>query len=74
MFHGHAVCWVLGETIEAARLGAAAVEVDVEPLPAYVTVREAIGAETFQGAQPHMERGAVESALENSVPARLVSG
>ena len=27
MFHGHAVCWVLGETLEAARLGAAAVEV-----------------------------------------------
>ncbi|MDQ4112114.1 MAG: xanthine dehydrogenase molybdopterin binding subunit, partial [Actinomycetota bacterium] len=24
MFHGHAVCWVLGETQEAARLGAAA--------------------------------------------------
>ena len=23
MFHGHAVCWVLGETLEAARLGAA---------------------------------------------------
>ena len=28
MFVGHAVCWVLGETAEAARLGAAAVEVD----------------------------------------------
>ena len=24
MFYGHAVCWVLGETLEAARLGAAA--------------------------------------------------
>ena len=22
MYHGHAVCWVLGETLEAARLGA----------------------------------------------------
>ena len=33
MFYGHAVCWVLGETLEAARLGAAAVEVEVEPLP-----------------------------------------
>ena len=36
MFHGHAVCWVLGETLEAARRGAAAVEVDYEPLPALV--------------------------------------
>src|SRR6478752_2307498 len=42
LFFGHAVCWVLGDTLEAARLGAAAVEVDVEPLPSYVTVREAI--------------------------------
>ena len=33
MFYGHAVCWVLGETLEAARLGAAAVEVEYEPLP-----------------------------------------
>jgi xanthine dehydrogenase large subunit len=33
MFYGHAVCWVLGESSEAARLGAAAVEVEVEPHP-----------------------------------------
>ena len=39
MFVGHAVCWVLGETLEAARLGAAAVEVDYEPLPAIVGAR-----------------------------------
>ena len=57
MFHGHAVCWVLGETLEAARLGAAAVEVDVEPLPAYLTITEAITAESFQGAMPRMQRG-----------------
>jgi len=45
MFYGHAVCWVLGETLEAARLGAAAVEVDAEPLPSCVTVRDAIADE-----------------------------
>src|SRR6476619_5229694 len=28
MFYGHAVCWVLGETLEAARQGADAIEVD----------------------------------------------
>ena len=61
MFYGHAVCWVLAETQEAARLGAAAVEVDYEPLPALVTVAEAIAARSFQGAQPHMERGDVEA-------------
>ena len=37
MFHGHAVAWVLGESLEAARIGAAAVEVDYEPLPSIIT-------------------------------------
>jgi xanthine dehydrogenase large subunit len=66
MFHGHAVCWVLGETLEAARLGASAVEVEVEPLPAVVTVREAIAEESFQGARPRLVRGDVEAGLARS--------
>ena len=41
-YYGHAVCWVLGETLEAARRGASKVEVDYEPLPAIMTVVEAI--------------------------------
>ena len=49
MFVGHAVCWVLGETLEAARLGAAAVEVDYEPLPSIVGLREAIAAQQLPG-------------------------
>ena len=63
MFVGHAVCWVLGETAEAARLGAAAVEVDWEPLPSLVGLREAIAAHSFQGGQPTVERGDVETGL-----------
>jgi xanthine dehydrogenase large subunit len=66
MFHGQAVCWVLGETLEAARLGAAAVDVELEPLPAYVTVLEAIAAGSFQGAQPQVVRGDVEQALADA--------
>ncbi|NUS41602.1 MAG: xanthine dehydrogenase molybdopterin binding subunit, partial [Terrabacter sp.] len=72
MFVGHAVAWVLGETLEAARLGAAAVEVDYEEHPAIVTVREAIAAEAFQGARPHMERGDVDAGLARS--AHVFSG
>ena len=49
MFVGHAVCWVLGETLEAARLGAAAVEVDYEPLPAIVALTEAIERRELPG-------------------------
>ena len=48
-FFGHAVCYVLGETLEAARLGAAAVVVEVEAEPALVNVTEAIEAREFQG-------------------------
>ncbi|SCX44908.1 xanthine dehydrogenase, molybdenum binding subunit apoprotein [Klenkia marina] len=72
MFHGHAVCWVLGETLEAARLGAVAVEVDTEPLPAVITLRDAIEAESFQGGKPTLLRGDVEEALAGS--AHVVSG
>ena len=63
MFHGHAVCWVLADTLEAARLGAAAVEVEYEPLESLVTVREAIAAGSFQGTGRHLERGETEAAL-----------
>ncbi|WP_448613269.1 xanthine dehydrogenase molybdopterin binding subunit [Modestobacter sp. URMC 112] len=72
MFHGHAVCWVLGETLEAARLGAAAVEVEVEPLPSLVSLAEAIEAGSFQGGQPTLTRGDVEAGIEDS--AHVFSG
>ncbi len=63
MYHGHAVCWVLGETLEAARRGALAVEVDYEPLPALITVTEAIAHESFQGARPVMTRGDIDAGF-----------
>ncbi len=65
-FFGHAVCWVLGESLEAARLGAVAVLVDYEPLPALINVKEAIAAEQFQGAQPTVERGDVAAGIDAS--------
>ncbi len=66
MFYGQAACWVLGETLEAARLGADAVNVELEPLPAYVTVTEAIAAASFQGTQPQVIRGDVERTLADA--------
>ena len=72
MFHGHAICWVLGETLEAARLGAAAVEVEYEELPSLITVREAIAAGNFQGTGRHLENGDVEGALSDA--AHVFSG
>jgi xanthine dehydrogenase large subunit len=66
MFYGHAVCWVLGETLEAARLGAAAVEVEADPEPSHVTLAEAIAARSFQGAQPQVVRGDVDTAMASA--------
>jgi len=60
-YRGHAICWVLGETLEAARIGATKVEVEYEPLPSLVTVTEAIAAESFQGARPTVRRGDPEA-------------
>src|SRR6476620_11300756 len=66
MFYGHAVCWVLGETLEAARQGAAVIEVDYEPLPSLVTIQDAIAAESFQGARRTISRGDSEAAMADA--------
>ncbi|MGW2378302.1 xanthine dehydrogenase molybdopterin binding subunit [Kitasatospora sp. NPDC001683] len=66
MFHGHAVAWVLGETLEAARLGAAAVEVELDEQPSLITLRDAIAAGSFHGAQPVMLTGDVEAGFADS--------
>lgn len=66
MFHGHAVAWVLAETVEAARLGAAAVEVDLDEEPSVITLREAIAAESFHGARPLMLAGDVDAGFGDS--------
>jgi xanthine dehydrogenase large subunit len=63
MFHGHAVCWVLGETLDAARRGAEAIEVDYEPLPSLMTLTEAIEQESFQGHHRTVSRGDAAAGL-----------
>lgn len=69
MYVGHPVAWVLAESLEAARFGAAAVVVDVETLPSIVTVAEAIAADSFQGGQPTVCRGDVDGALDAALAA-----
>ena len=66
MFHGQAVCWVLGESLEAARLGAEAVTVEYEPLSSLLTLTEAMAAESFQGNQPTVARGEPDQALASA--------
>ncbi|MEW2155607.1 xanthine dehydrogenase molybdopterin binding subunit [Streptomyces sp. NPDC007189] len=66
MFYGHAVAWVLGETLEAARLGAAAVEVEIDELPSLVTLQDAMAAGSYHGAQPVMEQGDTDAGFADS--------
>ncbi len=61
--HSQPIAWVLGETLEAARLGAARVTAEYEPLPAILSISEAIAAESFHAGPLHIRRGDVESAI-----------
>ena len=63
MYVGHAVCWILATSLDAARAAAELVEVDYETLPALIGVRDAIAADSFQGGQPHMERGDIDTGF-----------
>ncbi|MCX5610736.1 xanthine dehydrogenase molybdopterin binding subunit [Streptomyces sp. NBC_00047] len=66
MFYGHAVAWVLAETLEAARLGAAAVEVELDEQPSLITLQDAIAADSFHGARPVMLAGDVDTGFGDS--------
>ncbi len=72
MFHGQAVCWVLAESEDAARLGAEAIVAEYEALPSIVTLREAIDQESFQGSRPTLRRGDVAAGLAQA--AHVFSG
>ena len=61
--HSQPVAWVLAETQEAARLGAARVTVEFEPLPAILTIPDAIAASSFHSGPLHIRRGDAASAI-----------
>ena len=65
MFLGHAVCWVLGETLEAARLGARwRSRSTTSRCPSHRHGRARRSRpDSFQGGQPTIERGDVDAGL-----------
>jgi xanthine dehydrogenase large subunit len=69
MFHHQPVAWVLAETQEAARRGAACVEVDYDQLPSILTIPQAIDAGSFLSEPFRISSGDM-SALASS-PIRL---
>jgi xanthine dehydrogenase large subunit len=70
VFHGQAVAWVLAESEEQARCGAAQVSVMYEPLPAILSIEHAIAAQSFLTEPEFMRRGDPERALA-AAPLRL---
>jgi len=62
-YHGHLVALVVGESIAACRAAAAAVEVEYEPLPAIVSMAEAIAQDSFHNPLRLIARGDAVAAL-----------
>lgn len=65
-YHGQIVALVVGETPEICRAAAAMVQVEYEPLPALLTIDEAIAANSFHTEANSICRGDVASALKTS--------
>ncbi|MBL9188724.1 MAG: xanthine dehydrogenase molybdopterin binding subunit [Opitutaceae bacterium] len=70
MYHGHLVALVVGESIAACRAAAALVEVDYAPLPALLTIADAVAAGSFHNPLRTLARGDAGAALA-AAPARL---
>ena len=63
---GHAVRWVVGETDEAARLGAAAVVVSYAPLPAVLGIEAALASGSVHTQPKQIRRGDPGTALDRA--------
>lgn len=60
---GQSIALVVGESYEACRRGAAAVKVELEPLPAIVTLDDAIAKGSFLSKDHFLRRGDAAAAL-----------
>ncbi len=64
LFHGQALAFVVGDSLEACRIAAGLVTVEIEELPPILGVEAALKAESFH-TDPHvLARGDVRAALE----------
>lgn len=70
VFHGQPVAWVIAETEEQARLAAAEVVAEYDPLPALLELEAAIAADSFSTEELAIRRGDAEKALA-AAPQRL---
>ncbi len=66
MFYGQGIAGVLGESLEAAKAGAAAVAVEVEELESLVTIKDAIAAGSYHGIAPTIDKGDIDAAFADA--------
>jgi xanthine dehydrogenase large subunit len=66
LYHSQPVAWVLGDTLEAARLGAERIKVEYRALAPVLTIDEAIGQESFHSGPFHIRRGDAAEAIARS--------
>ena len=67
MFHRQPIAWVLAETLEAARLGAERVVAEYEPLPAVLTIEQAIEQSSYLSGPYRLARGDVGTLASSAV-------
>lgn len=65
-YWGQPVVWVVGETEDAARLGAASVQIDYAPLEPILSIEQAIATEAFHQSPQICRRGNPETALASA--------
>jgi len=65
-YHSQPVAWVLGETLEAARLGASKVNVEYRALAPVLTIEGAIAAGSFHSGPHHIRRANAGEAIARS--------
>ncbi|MGI9240591.1 MAG: molybdopterin cofactor-binding domain-containing protein, partial [Verrucomicrobiales bacterium] len=71
-FFGQVVAMVVGESVEACRAGAAALDFAYQPLPPVTGIEEAIAVQSFHSDARTIERGDSSAGLTSS-PKRLSS-
>ena len=62
-FHGHMVAAVVADSYEEARAAAGIVEVEYEPLPAILSIEDAIAKDSFHTAPSRIARGDAKAAI-----------
>ncbi len=68
-FHRQPVAWVLGETLDAAFRAAELVQADYEPLPAILSIEDAIAARSYHVGPVQLTRG--DASVIESSPLRF---